>query len=224
MTCSSASPLDADDLGELALLRRQLRVEQQAGHPDDGVHRRPDLVAHRREEGALRARRRLRLLARPLELGDVARLVDRGGRERGERLRHPRVLGRVEVGLETVERQHPDQAVADEQGDGHPSPDVPLAEGVLEMRVSVTDVRDDQGLVPLDQFMGRIVDSPPVVADSDQLVEVRIALTPDDHQLVAVELLEARTLIGHHLAELRQDQIEDLLHPHGAAERMGRRP
>ena len=43
-----------DDLGELALLRRQLRAEQQAGHPDHGVHRRPDLVAHRREEGALR--------------------------------------------------------------------------------------------------------------------------------------------------------------------------
>ena len=105
-----------DDLGELALLRRQLGPEQQAGHPDHGVHRRPDLVAHRREERALRLRRRLRLLARPLELGDVARLVDRGRRERGERLCRPRVLGRVEVGLEAVERQHPDQAVADEQG------------------------------------------------------------------------------------------------------------
>ena len=55
----------ADDLGELALLRRQLGAEQQAGHADHGVHRRPDLVAHRREEGALRPGRRLRLLRAP---------------------------------------------------------------------------------------------------------------------------------------------------------------
>ena len=60
-----------DDLGELALLRRQLGAEQQSGHADHGVHRRPDLVAHRREERALRLRRRLGLLARLLELGDV---------------------------------------------------------------------------------------------------------------------------------------------------------
>ena len=56
----------ADDLGELALLGRQLRAEEEAGHADHGVHRRPDLVAHGGEEGALRLRRRLRLLASPL--------------------------------------------------------------------------------------------------------------------------------------------------------------
>ena len=112
----------ADDLGELALLGRQLRAEQEAGHADHGVHRRPDLVAHRGEEGALRLRRRLRLLARPLELADVTRLVDRRRGERGERLCHVRVLGRVEVGLERVDRQHPDQAIADEQRHGHPCP------------------------------------------------------------------------------------------------------
>ena len=71
ITCSSASPLERDDLGELALLRRQLGAEQQAGHADHGVHRRPDLVAHRRQERALRLGRRLGLLARLLELGDV---------------------------------------------------------------------------------------------------------------------------------------------------------
>ena len=43
----------ADGLGELALLVVERRVEQQAAHADDGVHRRADLVAHRRQEGAL---------------------------------------------------------------------------------------------------------------------------------------------------------------------------
>ena len=64
--------------------------------------------------------RRVRLLARALELADVARLVDRRRGERGEGLRHVGVLVGVEVRLEGVERQHPDQAVADQQRNGHP--------------------------------------------------------------------------------------------------------
>ena len=60
-----------DDLGELALLVRQLGAEEQVRHPDHAVHRRPDLVAHRRQEGALRLRRRLGLLPGGLELADV---------------------------------------------------------------------------------------------------------------------------------------------------------
>ena len=43
----------ADGLGEVALLGVQRRVQQQAAHADDGVHRRADLVAHRGQEGAL---------------------------------------------------------------------------------------------------------------------------------------------------------------------------
>ena len=39
----------------LALLRRQLGVERELGHADDAVHRRADLVAHVRQELALRA-------------------------------------------------------------------------------------------------------------------------------------------------------------------------
>ena len=44
-----------DGVGEIALLDRQIRVEQETGHPDDAIHRRPDLVAHRGQEVALRA-------------------------------------------------------------------------------------------------------------------------------------------------------------------------
>ena len=43
-----------DRLGVVALLVIERRVEEQPAHPDDGVHRRPDLVAHRRQERALR--------------------------------------------------------------------------------------------------------------------------------------------------------------------------
>ena len=46
-------PAVPDRPGEVALLVRKRRVEQQPAHADDGVHRRADLVAHRRQERAL---------------------------------------------------------------------------------------------------------------------------------------------------------------------------
>ena len=57
----------------------------------------------------------------------------------------------------------------------------------------------------------------------EQFVEVRIAVAADDHELVAVELLDAGTPVGHDLAQLRQDQVEDLGHAERAPERLGRR-
>ena len=56
----------------------------------------------------------------------------------------------------------------------------------------------------------------------EQLVEVRIALAADDDELVAVELLDAGTPVRDDLAQLRQDQIEDLGHAERAPERLGR--
>ncbi len=64
-----------DGLGVVALLGVERRVEQQPAHPDDGVHRGPDLVAHRGQERALGLVRRVRVAARGVELGDV--VVDR---------------------------------------------------------------------------------------------------------------------------------------------------
>ena len=46
----------AEGLGELALLSVELGVEQELGEPDDAVHRRPDLVAHVRQEVRLEPR------------------------------------------------------------------------------------------------------------------------------------------------------------------------
>ena len=57
----------------------------------------------------------------------------------------------------------------------------------------------------------------------EQLVEVRIAVAADDHGLVAVELLDARTPVGDDLAQLRQDQVEELGDAQRAPERLGRR-
>ncbi len=61
------------------------------------------------------------------------------------------------------------------------------------------------------------------VAMPEQFVEVRIALAADDDELVAVELLDAGTPVGDDLAQLRQDQVEDLGQPERAPERLGRR-
>ena len=69
MIVSSASAEPRTVVGVLALLGRERRVEQQAGHADDAVHRRADLVAHRREELALGLRRGERRVAR---LGELA--------------------------------------------------------------------------------------------------------------------------------------------------------
>ena len=45
-----------DGVGVVPLLARQLGVEQQRGHADHAVHRRPDLVAHGGQELRLRGR------------------------------------------------------------------------------------------------------------------------------------------------------------------------
>ena len=216
----------ADDLGRLALLRVELGAQQQPAHPDHRIHRRADLVAHGGEEDALRLRCQLRLLACALELADEPRLVDRRRGERGEGLRHVGVLRRVEVLLEGVERQHPHQAVADEQRNSHPRLDGSVAVDVLELPdlpISNRHVRNDEGFVPLDELAGGIVRSRHAVAMPEQFVEIRITLAADDHELVAVQLLDAGTSIGHHLAQLRQDEIEYLMDPQRAPERLGGR-
>ena len=75
----------ADRLDVVALLVVQRGVEQEPGHPDDGVHRRPDLVRHGGEEGRLRLVGRLGLAAGvvglPLAQGDGLALARQGRAE-----------------------------------------------------------------------------------------------------------------------------------------------
>ena len=71
MIASSASPLDDDRRRVLPLLVVQVRAEQQPAHADDRVHRRADLVAHRRQERALRLVRRVGAPPRLLQLAHV---------------------------------------------------------------------------------------------------------------------------------------------------------
>ena len=154
---------------------------------------------------------------------DVPRLLDRSRGERGEGRCHVRVLGGVEVGLQAVDGQHPDEAIADQQRHAHECLDTPAAVGfLLEMLEPRGDVRNDDRLARLDHLAGRIVGPPPVEAQSEQLVEVRKAEAADDHHLVAVELLHGGGSIRHDLPQLREDQIEDLGKIQGARERLGR--
>ena len=62
----------ADGLGELALFGVEGGVQQQPGHPDHGVHRGADLVAHRGQER--------RFLSRCL-YGHIPSLLDHLGRQ-----------------------------------------------------------------------------------------------------------------------------------------------
>ena len=100
---------------------------------------------------------------------------------------------------------------------------LPAAEGIHEVREPLGDVRDDDRLAPLDHLAGGILGPAALVAHAEQFVDVRIAVAADDHQLVAVELLDAGTCIGDNFAQLRQNQIEDFGHAECAPERLGRR-
>jgi hypothetical protein len=71
-----------DRLDVEALFVGEASLEQDVGHADHAVHRRPDLVAHVGEEGGLRAIRGLRLFPRALE-----RLLPPDGRRDVERER-----------------------------------------------------------------------------------------------------------------------------------------
>ena len=92
MIVSSASPRIADGRGEVALLVVERRVEQQAAHADDGVHRRADLVAHGRQERALGLVGGLGGGARLLRLLEQARVLDRDHRLVGEGLEQRELL------------------------------------------------------------------------------------------------------------------------------------
>ena len=70
---------------------------------------------------------------------------------------------------------------------------------------------------------GRIVGVAPVEALPQQIVKVGKAVSADDDHLVAVDLLHAAAVVGNHLAQFRQDQVEDLRQAQRAAERLGRR-
>ena len=60
---SNACGRAVNDLGIVPLHGAKLTVQQQAAHTDDAVHRRPDLVAHGRQELAFRPRRRFGLVS-----------------------------------------------------------------------------------------------------------------------------------------------------------------
>ena len=71
MTVRRASPLWRTTSANSRCSSVSGRVQEQPAHPDHRIQRRPDLVAHRRQEGALGLVGRLGFPAGPEELGDV---------------------------------------------------------------------------------------------------------------------------------------------------------
>ena len=168
------------------------------------------------------AARVLRLLEETLDLVEETRSFDRGGGIGGEGPCHVGMLGGVEVGVQLVEGEHPDQAVTEEQRHAHPPLDAPAAMGlVLEMLEARGDVGDDDRLASLHHLAGRVVGSTPVEALSEEFVEIGKAVSADDDHLAAVDLLDAAAVVGHDLAQFGQDQIEDLRQTQRAVERLG---
>ncbi len=96
----------ADRAGVLFLVRGQVGVQHQAGHADHGIHRRPDLVAHVREELALRAIGGLRSGE---SLGELGRALPD--------LAFDDLVGLLEIGAAFGDQTHLAQALvhADEQ-------------------------------------------------------------------------------------------------------------
>ena len=97
-------PAEADDLGEFLLLRIELRIQQQAAHPNDRVHRGADLVTHCGQEGALGARGGLRLkpsrfrfVAGLLHYLEKARILQRQAHPIGQHLHQAHIIGCVQV-------------------------------------------------------------------------------------------------------------------------------
>ena len=87
ITVSSASPEDLTVLSVLALLRVEVGLEEQLGHTDHAVHRRADLVTHRRQELALGLVRLFGGVASAFAFGDIRHHADQLGRAQ-RRLHH----------------------------------------------------------------------------------------------------------------------------------------
>ena len=108
-------------LGELALLRLQRCVEEQAGHADDGVHRRANLVAHVGEELALRVRRMLGVGLRDFQRRLRLFALDRGGDVLRHELQQVAVLVAVTIHAGVMlHREHSERAPLRAERDAEP--------------------------------------------------------------------------------------------------------
>ena len=105
----------SDDLGELPLARLQVGVEQEAAHPDHGVHRCADLVAHRREERSLGLVRLLRETSLLLELSEKVGVRDGDRRLLGEHLQNATMMRFERPHLETSGVEHAVRGAVDGQ-------------------------------------------------------------------------------------------------------------
>ena len=198
----------ADRLGVVALLVIERRVEQQAAHPDDRVHRRADLVAHRGEERALGAVGVLGRFAGCLALAEQAGIVDG---DRG-------LLGHAHEQLEVVFRELParhgppggehahDLVTGDQRSDHQPLLDVGVGARDLHAAAVGLDVVDDLGIAAQHD----VADDP--LADPDRVVEDGFGECADrDDRLECLAIGLGQEQGGRIDAEQRLRKFHDLL-------------
>jgi hypothetical protein len=114
---------DADRLDAVSLRLVQIGIEQQAGHADHAVHRRPDLVAHVGDELGLEPRGLHGLVVQ-------AGVVDRVGGLRRQRLQQLDVVWSELADLTADDREGADSPAPDDQWHGDLRP-VPLEPGPI---------------------------------------------------------------------------------------------
>ena len=119
MIVSSASPLSRIVSANSRCSAFERRVEQQAAHADDGVHRRADLVAHRRQEGALGLVGGFGLGAGFLRLAEQRGVLNGDGRLPGECLQQRGLLCVEPIGSPARHDQGADGLPVAEHRDEH---------------------------------------------------------------------------------------------------------
>ena len=123
----------------------EIAAQQQPAHPDDGVHRRSDLVAHGREEDALRGVGVVGDLACVLGLGEETGIVERDRGQLRQALQQVDLRGRERprVGGVAGDPERADRRLARPQRNGDEAPDQAARDPGISARPSVVVVDHD---------------------------------------------------------------------------------
>ena len=74
----------------------------------------------------------------------------------------------------------------------------------------------------MDNLASRVIRTTPVKTITKQFFQVGKTVSANNHHGIAIQLLDAATVIGYDLAQFRQNQIKNLLQAQRAAYRLCR--
>ena len=163
---------------------------------------------------------RLALLAGGAFGLEQSRVLDRRRRLCGERRDELGEVVVVEIGLELVERDDADDAIAEYQRCADPAADasatVQLAGEMRVMRHVAEDVLPLRAQ-HLDARVGLVVQ---VEADPENGLRILEAAPAHDHQAVVLDHLDGGAVVRHDSLELTEDRLEGVLQAQRLAERL----